>query len=220
MKRLLCMAMLGAALTGSACAADRPWTDYNRLLEITHLNKFYAAPAAQRDKVIMLGTMTPKNKAIVPSDVVFTIVSGDERKRIHVSADGSFDVPANPAWLKANPMVLTSMPEGEKAGFSFRLLPVLPDQLQSDYATLMGGVKQSNALVKSQAGMLRFLFPTFVGLTLRFPKSSLATLSIGGRRLAVDADGTLRLPLDDALLSENARVVLSERPVSADFLVD
>jgi hypothetical protein len=61
-----------------------------------------------------------------------------------------------------------------------------------------------------------------VGVKLQFPKASHATVSLatadGIKRLAADANGVIKLPLDQALLTANVPVTLSELPASADFL--
>jgi hypothetical protein len=211
-------------LPAHLCTTDREWINYNNLLEITRLDRFYAAPAAQRNKVRVLGTMKPNNKAIPPSSVVFTVVHGAEQKRIPLNADGSFDPAPLPGWIKDNPKVLTSMPACAKAGFLFSFVPVLPSGLQFDYAALMASVGQGNALLKSQAGIMRIMLPTFVGLELRFAKLHQATVQIATRegvmKLSANAGGVLRLPLALGLMNANARVTLSERPLSADFIVE
>ena len=225
MKLLYAMTFVGAGLfAGQAAAVDREWIDYQRLLEITRLDKFYAAPAARRDKVRIFGTVKPNNAAIAPQDVVFTVVHGNDTKRITVDRYGRFDPLIDPAWAKDNPKVLTNMPAGEKAGFAFAAEPVVPAGTQFGYAALMAGVKQSNALIKEQAGMLRFLAPTFTGIELRYPRGQAATVRIGSARgestIAADPRGILRIMLDENLVAANAQVSLSHLPQAYDFIVD
>ena len=219
MKLLICLAAF-AMVTASAAPVDRPWTHYNKLLELVRMDKFYAAPPAERDKVVMHGVVHPDDPAMAEQDVVFTIVSGTERQRISVNAKGEFIVPFNPAWIKSDPEVLTTIPAGQKAKFGFNAVPAMPENTRLDYASLMAGVPQVNALIKSQAGMLRFMMPTLVGITLQFPKASRATVLLGTTRVAADANGLVKLHLDKALLAANVPVVLSEMPVSTDFIPD
>jgi len=223
MKLLICLTALAATLA-SAAPVDRPWTHYNDLLAMLKMDRFYAAPPSQRDKVVMRGVVHPDDPAMAPKDVVFTIVNGTERQRIQVDPDGGFDVPFNPEWVKSNPEVLTTVAAGKKAKFGFRAVPVLPQKLQFSYASLMDSVPQVNALIKSQAGMLRFLMPTLVGVTLQFPKGSPATVSLttadGIKHFTADANGVIKLPLDKALLTANVPVTLSALPASVDFIED
>lgn len=224
MKKSMLLLALCAGLPSAHAASDRPWVSYQRLLEITRLEKFYATPPALRDKVRMYGTFKPNNAAIAPAGVVFTVVHGAERKRIAVAADGSFDPAIDPAWARSNPPVLTNLPDGEKGGFSFGVAPIVPPGLQFAYTELMGSVPQSNALIKAQAGLMRFMMPTFVGLSMQFPPEEAATARIVSRRgdttIVADANGVLRLPLDQALLAANAQVTLSQRPQSFDLIAD
>ena len=223
MKLLICLTAFAstfAAAFASAAPVDRPWTHYNKLLEIVKMDKFYAAPPAQRDKVVMLGVVHPEDPAMAEKDVVFTIVNGAERQRIQVNAKGEFIVPFNPAWVKSDPEVLTTVPAGQKAKFGFNAVPAMPQSTQLDYNSLMGGVPQVNALIKSQAGMLRFMMPTLIGITLKFPKEAHASVVLGTTRIAADANGLVKLRLDKALMAANVPVTLSELPVSTDFLQD
>jgi hypothetical protein len=48
-------------------------------VEDLRLDKFYALPAAERDKVNLFLTVKPQNKNIKPSDVL-TVVQGSERQ--------------------------------------------------------------------------------------------------------------------------------------------
>jgi len=50
-------------------------------------------PRPHCDNVEMRGVAHPSDPAMAAQDVVFTIVNGNERQRIEVSADGGFDVP-------------------------------------------------------------------------------------------------------------------------------
>lgn len=224
MKPMRRVVLFGMLLSAPALGADREWVSYARLLEMTRLERFYAAPPAERDKVRMLGTVKPNNPAIAPGSLVFTVVRGGDTKRIPVNADGSFDPAIDPGWARDNPRVLTSMPEGEKAGFSFVALPVLPSGTQFDYATLMTSVRQSNALMKAHGGLMRFMLPTFVGVSLHYPAGKTASATIrssqGERIVSTDAGGVLRLPVDEGLLKGRAQVTLSQLPQSADFMVD
>lgn len=225
MKTLHRIVLVAAFLpSGAAMAADREWIAYERLLEITRLDRFYAVPAAQRDQVRVLGTVKPNNPAIAAADIVFTVVRGSERRRISVNPDGSFDPAIDPVWARDNPQVLTSMPPGEKAGFSFAVTPVIPAGTQFAYAALMSSVKQSNALMRSQGVLSRFMLPTFAGIALQYTPGQAASATIrsgrGERTVSTDARGVLTLPADEALAGAQAQVTLSHRPQSADFIMD
>lgn len=225
MKILRTTALLLASLCAApAAAADREWIDYHRLLEITRLDKFYSVPVARRDKVRMFGTVKPNNAAIAANDVVFTVVHQGGMRRITVDRDGRFDPWIDPAWARDNPKVLTSLPAGEKAQFAFAIEPVVPAGTQFGYTALMAGVRQSNALLKEQAGMMRFFVPSITGIELRFARGQAATARIVSARgesvVAADDRGLLRLELDERHVASNAQVSLSHLPQSYDFIGD
>ncbi len=211
-----CLAALPASLLA------RELTDYNNLLEITRLDKIYALPAQERDLVVVQGSLQPHNKSIKPQDVVLTVLAGEEKIRIPVRADGSFDLVPEARLVKSNPMVMTSMPAGEKSAFSFTARPVLVEGLRFNYANVMASVKQMNSLMKANSGMMSFFMPKFIGIEFQFGKPAQQTVQIlaksGVKKLAVDAKGAVQLQVDEALLAENPVVVLSERPQNMDFV--
>lgn len=205
-----------------AAAFERELTNYNHLLELTSLNKIYAIPAKDRDLLVVQGSLQPRNKAIKAQDVVLTVLAGEERIRIPVHADGSFDLVPEERFIKSNPMVLTSMPVGEKSGFTFNARPLLGEGLRFQYSGLMASVQQVNHLIKENAGMMSFFMPKFVGIEFQFAKAGQSEIQIlskaGVKKLTADAKGVLRLHMDEALLAENPAIVLSERPQNLDFV--
>lgn len=205
-----------------ALAQDRELTTYNELLQITKLDKIYAMPLHERDLVQVQGSLVPNNKSIKPQEVVLTVVTGAEKIRLPVNADGSFDLVPDAKLIKSNPMVLTSLPAGEKSGFSFVARPLLGEGLRFQYANLMGSVKQMNSLMKANSGMMSFFVPKFIGVELQFSKPAQQVVQIlsksGTKNLPADSKGALQLKIDEALLLENPQIVLSERPQSVDFV--
>lgn len=223
MKKLLTLQLsLLIALTHSlpAAAEDRDWIPYKKFVETANIDKFYNAPANMRDKVRMLIKIAPANKSIKLSDLVLTV----GKERLPIGADGILELVPNPVWMKENPMIMTSLPKGEKTSFSPVFAAKLPDGLQFDYAILMGGVQQSNDLVKAQAGMLRFLMPKFTAIEMKFAKPAQQTLRImakdGVKTYTANAEGEIALKPTDALMQENPSIVLSERPVEATLGTD
>lgn len=209
-------------LSASVFAEDREWMPLNKLSSVIYLDKFYAAPLAQRDKVRARGVLVPQNKAIKPSDVVLTIAHAAGNERIPLGADGSFELNPSAKAVQENPMVFTNMPKGEKAGMGINMFAALPvHATQFSYKALMGGVPQANALIKSQAGMLSLFVPTLTGVLVRFTKPGPHTLSIvsksGTKTLTTDAKGQIALKLDEALLAENPMVTASEPVLEAEI---
>lgn len=219
---LLSLGVLGQfSAFADAHAANREWVRYNDLLEYTYLAKFYAVPAGQRDKVRMRGQLAPDNKAYKASEVVLTIATNDAPTIFHVDADGGFDLPYNPLWAKQNPMVLTSLPAGEKSSIGFNVSAVLPAETEFAYSSLMASVTQANQLVSKLAGMLSLFAPKFNGVEFHFTKPAQQTVRLvtkaGPQLLNLDSKGVIKLVQDKELMREDPQVVLSERASFADL---
>lgn len=221
MKTMFCVIALLSSVCQQANAADREWLSYNELREHTFLAKFYSVPPAQRDKVRMRAQVVPQNKAYKAADVTLTVAASDGPQIVHLDADGSFDLPENPLWVKQNPMILTSLPAGEKSGVGFSVHAVIPNGNRFSYSALMAGVVQANRLVGQLAGMLSMFAPKFDGVELHFAKPAGQTVQLlnqtGPQLFTVGSSGILKLKQDAALLKEDPLVLLSEQPVYADL---
>ncbi|WP_295991855.1 hypothetical protein [Rugamonas sp.] len=214
MKNLLWLPLL--ALSLSAHADEREWLPYKKVIEQMRLDKFYAIPPAERDKLALFVTITPTNKAIKPGDVQLTLVDGAERHALALSTpDYRIALVPNPKWLADDARIMTNLPKGEKSAMAWDLLTTLPEGLQWNYATIMAGVPQSNNAIKKMAGAMSMFAPTIKVLVLRFDKP--AQLTIAGKLYNSDAKHEIRLKTDSALMKDNPLVVASERPFEADL---
>jgi hypothetical protein len=220
MKKLLAAHLaLVLALPLSAAAQEREWVPYRKLVETLRLDKFYALPAAERDKVQLYARLNPVNKAIKPTDVRLTIVDGATRQPIALDARGLALVVPNPKWLANDAKIWTSLPAGEKMSIGFDLGAVLPEGTQWNYASVMGSVPQANASVGKVAGMMSMFVPKMTAVIFKFDKPAQVTIKArgGDKRYATDPQHRLRLKVDEALLQENPQVSLSERPLEAEL---
>jgi hypothetical protein len=220
MKKLLAAPLaLMLALPLSAAAQEREWVPYRKLVEMVRLDKFYALPAAERDKVQLYARLNPVNKAIKPTDVRLTIVDGATRQPIALDARGQALVVPNPKWLANDAKIWTSLPAGEKMSIGFDLGAVLPEGTQWNYASVMGSVPQANASVGKVAGMMSMFVPKMTAVIFKFDKPAQMTIKAkgGDKRYATDARHHLRLAVDEALLKENPQVTLSERALEAEI---
>jgi hypothetical protein len=220
MKKLLAAPLaLMLALPLSAAAQEREWVPYRKLVEMVKLDKFYALPASERDKVQLYARLNPVNKAIKPTDVRLTIVDGATRQPISLDARGLALVVPNPKWLANDAKIWTSLPAGEKMSIGFDLGAVLPEGTQWNYASVMGSVPQANASVGKVAGMMSMFVPKMTAVIFKFDKPAQMTIKArdGERRYATDAKHQVRLKLDKDLLKENPQVALSERPFEAQI---
>lgn len=205
-----------------AMAEDREWMPLNKLMGHIYLDKFYAAPLSQRDKVRARGVLIPSNKAIKPSDVVLTIAHASGKERIALNPDGSFELNPSAKAIQENPMVLTSMPAGEKGGLGINMFAALtPNATQFSYVDLLGGVTQANALIKAQAGMLSLFVPKMNGVLVRFAKGGTPVLKIAAKSgvttLTADAAGVIAVKIDEAWMSENPQITASQPVLEAEI---
>lgn len=216
-------AVFGAlCLSVSAFAEDREWMPLNKLMESFYMDKFYATPLAQRDKVKARAVILLDNKAIKLSDVVLTIAHAAGKERITLAADGSFELNPSAKAIQENPMVYVNVPKGEKAGRGISMYATLPAHAtQFSYEALMGGVAQANVLIRSQAGVMRMFVPKMTGVLVRFAKPGPHTLTIaskgGAKTFTTDAKGLIALKLEDSLLAENPLVTVSEPVLEAEI---
>jgi hypothetical protein len=214
---LLAAVALGAVfLSLPARAEDREWVPYKKLVESLYLDKFYAVEPKQRDHLRLLVRLEPVNKAIVSSDIVLTVAHAGGKDKLGNVVDGILEFAPNPAWIKEDAMIYTSLPKGEKVRVDALFAARTPENLQTSYADLMTSVPQWNAVIKEKAGMLRFMLPKFNGVAIHFAKPAGQTVQVlakeGAKTYTADAKGDLKIKLDDALMQGNPQVVLSERP--------
>ena len=216
MKKILLLASLAAFLCARVHAEDREWIPYKKLIEGLYLDKFYSAEPRTRDHLRLLVRFEPVNKSIKPGDVVLTVAHAGGRDRLPISSEGWMEIEPNPAWLKEDATIYTSLPKDEKVHLDAWFASRTPDKLELPYAELMTSVPQWNALLKEKAGMLRFMLPTFNAVDIHFAKPAVQTLQVlakgGARTYTADAKGEIKLKLDDALMQGNPQVTLSEKP--------
>jgi hypothetical protein len=219
MKTLLAASLLLSLSLSAAAATEREWIPYRKLVDTVKADKFYALPAAERDKVILYARLIPVNKAIAPPEAKLVVVDGASRTPLPLDAAGRARLVPNPQWLADDAKIWTSLPPGEKMSLSFDIGAVLPDAAQWNYTTVMGSVPQANAAIGKVAGALSMFVPTMKSVIFKFDRP--AQLSIkardGERRYATDARHQVRLKLDKDLLKENPLVALSERPFEAEI---
>jgi hypothetical protein len=203
----------------AGAAAEREWLPYKKLVETIKLDKFYALPPAERDKVLVYARLVPVNKAIAPPDVKLTVVDGATRTPLPLDAGGRALVVPNRQWLADDARIWTSLPPGEKMSLSFDLGAVLPEATQWQYAAVMGSVPQANAAIGKVAGALSMFVPSMKAVIFKFDKPAQLTIKSkgGDKRYASDARNHVRLRLDGDLLKENPVVMLSERATEAEI---
>jgi hypothetical protein len=214
MKKLALIPLL--LLSFAAHADEREWVPYKKLVEDLRLDKFYALPAAERDKVNLYLTVKPKNKNYKPSDVVLTVVHGSERQPLPaLSPDFRMALVPNPKWMTEETKILTSLPKEEKSQVGYDAVTPLPEGLQWNYAPVMSSVGQMNQAIKKMAGALSMFAPSVKVVVFKF--SHPAQLKVGSTVYSTDAKNQIKLKPESAWLKENPLMVASERPFEAEL---
>ena len=219
----LLSALLSAATLSALClalpsqAAEREWAKYKSMVEGLRIDKFYAVPAAERDRVKLYITVKPRNKDLKPEDVVLTVVNGNERQPLPpLTPDYRLDFGApNPRWMNDTARIVTTLPPGEKSAIGYEGVVVLPDGVQWPYASVMGSVGQMNNAIKKMAGAMSMFAPSVEVVVFKFAKP--ATLKIGNTVLNTNAKNLIVVKPEAAKLKENPLMVASERPIEAEL---
>lgn len=207
------------ALPLAASAEEREWMPYQKLVETIKLDRFYALPAAQRDKILLYALLNPVNKAIPMADVKLTVVHAGGRAPLPLDARGRALIVPNAKWLAEGAKIWTTLPKGEKMSLGFDLSAVVPESLQWNYASVMGSLPQANAAVDKVAGAFSLFVPKMKSVIFKFDKPAQMTIRAKGgeKRYASDAKNQIRLQGDADLLAENPQVTVSERPFEAEI---
>lgn len=217
MKKFALLAL--CALHCSAFAEEREWISYKKLLDAGYVEKFYAIPAVERDKINLFMTITPVNKNIKPSDINLSLVHAGGRQALPMTAEGRLTLTPNPKWIAEDAKLWTTAPKGEKASLGMGMTSTLPEGLQWSYAAVMGSVQQANQAIKTMAGAMSLFAPKVKLLVFKFAKPAQLRIQAkdGVKLYASDAKGQIKLTPDAALLKENPLMVASERPLEAEL---
>src|SRR5471032_1467527 len=201
-------------LSLAAHADEREWVPYKKLVEELRLDKFYAIPAAERDKINLFVTVKPKNAKYQPADVVLMVVHGGERTLLTpLTSDYRMTLVPNPKWLSDDTKIMTSLPKDEKSAIDYDATTPLPDGTQWNYTPVMSSVAQMNQAIKKMAGALSMFAPSVKVVVFKFGKP--AQLKVGATVYNTDAKHQIKLKPESAWLKENPLMVASKRPIEA-----
>jgi len=164
------------------------------------------------DKIYLRFVVSPKGDARI-SDLKLTVEEGVNNLPVEIEPDGTSHFPISEAAYAAKSSIYTN----QKAGrYKFNYSPgiVVPETTSFRYRDVMDGVKQSSAMMKK---FWFFLFPSFVGASLRYPEVQGQYLVIhsqkGDQKVDIDLSRkVIALELDAALYDENPMVTVSEKP--------
>ena len=215
MKKIALLPLL--MLSVNLHAAEREWTPYKKLIEGLRLDRFYDLPAAERDRVNLFLKVQPVNKSYKPSDVVLTVVDGNQRTPLPaLTPDFRLAIGApNPKWMRDDVKIMTSLPKEDKTSVNYEAVTPLPEGLQWSYATVMGSVGQMNKAIKKMAGAMSLFAPSVDVVLFKFDKP--AQLKVGAKVYNTSARNEIALKPEPDLLKSNPTIVASERPYEAEL---
>lgn len=217
MKKLVLLSLL--ALSSVANAQEREWLTYKKFLENTRLDRFYALPPAERDKLDIYLTLKPSNAQLKTADMNLTVVHNGSRTALPINDKGHLHLQPNAQWIAGDAKITTTQPKGEKISVAYNLDAVVPDGTQWHYNKLMDSVDQGNAAIGKVAGAFSLFAPSMKSVLLSFDKPAQLTIQTrsGSRQLSSDAKHKIRLQPDKALLKENPLVLVTSRPIQAEL---
>lgn len=217
MNKLLLISLLAAA--GIAHAQEREWLPYKKFVDASRLDRYYALPQAERDKLDFYLTVQPANKKLKAADMNLTVVHGGVRTALPLDEKAQLHTGPNPQWLAEGATIMTTQAKDEKISVVYNLDAVVPEGTQWPYEKLMSSIPQGNAAIGKVAGAFSWFAPTFKSVQLCFDKPAEVTIQSrsGTRKFLSDARNRIRLPADAALLKENPLMTVSIRPLRADL---
>jgi hypothetical protein len=215
MKKIALLSLLMLSL--NLHAAEREWTPYKKLIEGMRLDRFYALPAAERDRINLFLKVQPINKAYKASDVVLTVVAGGERTPLPaLTPDFRLALGSpNPKWMNDDVKIMTSLPKEDKAAVNYEAITPLPEGLQWPYATVMSSVGQMNKAIKKMAGAMSLFAPSVDVVLFKFDKP--AQLTIGAKVYQTNDKHQIAVKPEADLLKSNPTIVVSARPYEAEL---
>ena len=173
------------------------------------------AQQVKHPKLRAVVSVEPKAKSAQANDVTMVIQAKSGPIKVGIGEGGEIrDFPLTPELLKENPPVSSNQPKGTSQ-MRVAMEAVLPDTTAYAYRDLADLLDAANAELKKQAGMLSMVMPGAKALLFHFKGAGKQRVTIEGKEsqvLTAEADRTVRLVIDKALVAQNPQVVLSEKP--------
>lgn len=199
----------------SAPASSRVWVQHAVIDDL--YAKFESVPATQRSNLRLRVRALPMHRASLEG-VRLELRSQAGVQPLPIDAQGTFELPRSAALSQENPPLHISTPAGVKVALGLDVMIALPSAGLS-YVAAMDEVRKAGDGMRRHAGLWAFMMPKPQGLQLRFaPGDVTAVTTRGGpreHRWPVDAQGSVVVPLDPDLRSENPMLVFARPPLEA-----
>jgi hypothetical protein len=185
MKRFFAIALFAVAVSAPAFAQapiEERRVDAAKVFAM--LDKFYAAPPAERSMLAMRYTITEDGKP--PTHVRLTLVEGARRTPLPIRTDGKVERIPTAAELAGHAEVLVEAPKGSRLATRPDVDTTIRPGLEISAADCARAIDQFNAQVRRVAGVMAMVAP----------KAKACTFPGSGSGVAVMVDGkTQPLPL-------------------------
>lgn len=192
-----------------ATVKDPDMMPYSEAFE--RMKKFESLP--EKDKVYLRFFAVLKSDTVKVSDVRIRLDGDGVQLPVPVKSDGTLDLPYSEAAYKEKAEILTNQKAGTMKIYYGPGIKV-PETTAFRYRDLMDGVTQSTAMMKS---FWNFLFPSFVGASLRYHQANGQYLTInsknGIQKIQInESKKSIPVEYDRWLYEENPMVTVSEKP--------
>ncbi len=177
---------------------------------------FQRAAVVRTKEVRVAIAVASKNETVSPGAVTLTIQAKGGARKLHVDPDGEIQgFPLSNKLLKENPPIVSNQPKGTLrlgGGLFFNVQPATTYR----YRKLDSLLDAGNAVSKKRAGFFSLVAPQAKSVLFVFFHHVGQTLTVHSKSapqtLTANEKGEISLRLDKALLAENPRVTLSEKP--------
>ena len=205
MKRAtFCLFLFSACLAADARPLKEMCSQFEPLRKLSDLK--YVKPVVK---------VRPESQAVKPQEVVFTIEAKAGAIKVIPAADGTIHFPLTDALCAENPNVESNQPAGS-LGMVISIDPAVPPVKTLDYHLLDTLRREWDTAIARQSFMYRMLAPSAKAFQVLFEPGKGGSAEIrlpdGVRRLAADARGELRIPIEPAWAQANPTIVLSDVP--------
>lgn len=200
-------------LSGWALAEPAPF----RLIDMTERRERLAdiIEASQRPESNLRALVVAASASVPPQQLELRLVIGDDRYPLRVDDAGVVFLDDYAGQLRTMTGFEVYPPE-DNIEFYGKVVPRLPLVREIVVSDALSAMRDMNAMIRQEAGMLAFMAPRISGIQVQLDASGYAEIS--------DADGVkkkhtteghwLQLPLDDSIL----QITLSATPIRFDFL--
>jgi hypothetical protein len=176
MRRILslALALIAAGLAGAASAEEKT-VDAAKVFAM--LDKFYAAPPAERSLLALRYTLTHDGRPA--TDLHPVLIVGGKRTAIPIAADGRVERLPTAAELAAHAQVGLDAQAGMKFTNHLSLDTAIRPAQEISAAECVQAIDQANAAIRRAAGVMAMLAPKVKAVTFIGAGSGVAVLADG-----------------------------------------